>query len=637
MNPRLVVIAGPSKGAVFDLVEDEVPIGRDPANQVCLGDLLVSRRHCLVTRDAERFKISDLQSHNGTFVNDVPVNERMLEAGDRIRVGDSLLLFLLDEDESQPTAEPTSLDEEAFAIRSTIRLRREEAVYLHPEKLSEALPASARMARDLSALMKISTVINSIRDVAALKQQLLELIFEFVPAERGALLLTELHSEAISSVVARHRAPTSDQPVRLSRTIVRQVLQEGVAVLGQDVFGNETLSATESLLASRTTSLLCVPLTVCEKVLGVIYLDTTDSTIQFDEGDLQLMTAVAGLAAVALENARHVERLHGETRRLRADLAIEHDMVGESLRMRQVYELIAKVAPSDSTILIRGESGTGKELAARAIHQNSPRANNPFVAINGAALTEALLESELFGHEKGAFTGAVAQKKGKLEVADGGTVFLDEVGEMPPTLQVKLLRVLQERGFERVGGMRPIKVDIRLVAATNRDLPQAIRDGRFREELYYRLNVVSLAMPPLRERREDVPLLAGFFAAKHGRKLKRRMLGISPEARDGLMKYSWLGNVRELENAIERAVVLGSTEWILPEDLPETVLEAEATSDVPAVRYYERLNELKKQLVTDALDQAGGNYTDAAKLLGMHPNNLHRLMRSLNLKAEAEK
>jgi Nif-specific regulatory protein len=291
--------------------------------------------------------------------------------------------------------------------------------------------------------------------------------------------------------------------------------------------------------------------------------------------------------------------------------------------------------------LLLGESGTGKELAARAIHLNSPRASKPFVAINCATLTESLLESELFGHEKGSFTGAIAQKRGKLEVADGGTVFLDEVGELSPGIQAKLLRALQMREFERVGGTRTIKVDVRMIAATNRDLKKAIEAGRFREDLYYRLNVVSIPMPPLRERREDIPLLASFFVAEYSRKCKRRVTGISAEARRLICAYDWPGNVRQLENAIERAVVLGATELIAAEDLPEVICEPRESEleregqikDVqPPAGYYETVKEAKRQLILKTLRQTSGNYTEAAKLLGIHPNNLHRLLRNLNLR-----
>src|SRR5581483_5626012 len=294
-----------------------------------------------------------------------------------------------------------------------------------------------------------------------------------------------------------------------------------------------------------------------------------------------------------------------------------------------------RVAPKESTVLVFGESGTGKELVARAIHRNSGRSKKPFVAINCAALADTLLESELFGHEKGAFTGAIAQKKGKLEIGEGGTVFLDEIGELAPLLQAKLLRVLQEREFERVGGTRTIKLDVRLIAATNRDLEQEVKNARFREDLFYRLNVVSIRVPALREHRDDIPLLASYFASKYAQRANRAVLGVSPQARTYLMSYDWPGNVRELENAIERAVVLGSSELILPEDLPEAVLEkAEPVAGAGGNTFHDALRETKKQLILNAFEQASGNYTDAARLLGLHPNYLHRLIRNLNMKPQ---
>ena len=246
-------------------------------------------------------------------------------------------------------------------------------------------------------------------------------------------------------------------------------------------------------------------------------------------------------------------------------------------------------------------------------------------------LSETLLESELFGYEKGAFTGAVAQKRGRLEVANGGTLFLDEVGELTPATQAKLLRVLQERQFERVGGTRTIDVDVRLIAATNRNLEEAIKDGTFRQDLYYRLNVISLTLPALRERREDIPLLACHFVAKYSKKCKRLVSGISPETRECLLAYDWPGNVRELENAIERAVVLGNTDVIVPDDLPETLL-AVVPSSPNASNFHEAVLEMKKQYILRTLEQTNNNYTEAAKLLGIHPTNLHRLIRTLNLK-----
>jgi Nif-specific regulatory protein len=276
-------------------------------------------------------------------------------------------------------------------------------------------------------------------------------------------------------------------------------------------------------------------------------------------------------------------------------------------------------------------------LVARAIHRNSPRADKPFVAINCAAIPEALLESELFGHEKGSFTGAIALKKGRLEVAEGGTIFLDEIGELAPLLQAKLLRSLQEHEFERVGGTRTLKLDARVIAATNKNLEEAIKCGEFRQDLYYRLNVVSVVVPPLRERPDDIPLLAIYFAAKYSDKCKHPLKGISSDARALLMSYSWPGNVRELENAIEHAIVLGIGDEILRDDLPEALLEMQPVENSSSLKYHDRINQLKKRMIADAVKQSKGSYTEAAKLLGVHPNYLHRLIRNLNIKSELKK
>jgi transcriptional regulator with GAF, ATPase, and Fis domain len=330
-----------------------------------------------------------------------------------------------------------------------------------------------------------------------------------------------------------------------------------VAILGADIPGSGGLSTVESLVTFQVRSLLCVPLTVFQKVLGCIYLDTTSPSARFDRDHLELVASIAGISAVALENARRLIWLEQETLRLAAEINLQHNMVGESTTMKEVYRFLSRVAPTESTVLVSGESGTGKELVARAIHRNSPRAGRPFVAINCAAIPEGLLESELFGYERGAFTGAAAQKKGRLEMADGGVVFLDEIGELAPALQGKLLRVLQEREFERLGGSRPISVDIRLIAATNKDLTAAVKNRTFREDLYYRLNVVSLVVPALRERAEDIPMLAEYFVAKFAAKCKVKTKTISLEAMAALMNYDWPGNVRELENAIERALRIG--------------------------------------------------------------------------------
>jgi transcriptional regulator with GAF, ATPase, and Fis domain len=614
--PRLAAISGKLKGAIFALNEDPLIIGRETACNLCLADASVSRRHSKIEKKDEGFVITDLESLNGTFINDVPIRSRVLEHGDRLRIGDSQFVFLTHDSEAASKSSEVTIDEVQIVTGPTVQVRLDEAVY--------------QMEKNLGALMKVSTAINAIRGLDSLLERLLELLYEVVPAQRGAILLSNGESFDNGFVFGLDRKQGKNQPVNVSRTIVQQVVRDGVAVLASDAAATEPRLATESFIETRAHSVMCVPLVMVDRKLGVLYLDTTLSRDRFNKDHLQLVTAIAGIAAVAIENARHFEWLEKENERLLADVNIEHNMVGESGAMQRVYHFISKVAPTDATVLINGESGTGKELAARAIHRNSKRAQKPFMAVNCAALSESLLETELFGHERGAFTGAIAQKKGRLEIAAGGTVFLDEIGELTPALQVKLLRVLQEREFERVGGTLTIKIDVRVIAATNKNLDDAMAAGQFRHDLFYRLNVVSLEMPSLRERREDIMLLASYFVEKYGAMCNRKLKGISPDARAALVAYDWPGNVRELENTIERAIVLGTTDWILPEDLPEALLER--VDNVAArTTYHEAVAQSKKQIIANAMDQAKGNLNDAARLLGVHPNYLHRLLRNANL------
>jgi transcriptional regulator with GAF, ATPase, and Fis domain len=615
MPPRLAAISGKLKGAIFALNEESLVIGRETAANLCIPDASVSRRHSKIEKNDTGFVLSDLESLNGTFVNDVPVKSRLLEHGDRVRIGDSQFLFLMHEGDATSKSSDVRLDEAKVISSSTVQIRFDDAIY--------------QMTRDLSALMKISTTINSIRGLDNILERLLELLFEVVPAQRGAILLTNEGSFETSLVFGLDRAEGKNAAVNVSRTIVQQVLRDGVALLANDAAA-ETRLVTDSLIAARTHSVLCVPLVLFGRILGVVYLDSTQPRDQFNRDHLQLVTAIAGIAAVAIENARQFEWLETENERLLADVNIEHNMVGESAAMQRVYHFISKVAPTDATVVISGESGTGKELAARAMHRNSKRSQKPFMAVNCAALNESLLESELFGHEKGSFTGALAQKKGRLEIADGGTIFLDEIGELTAPLQVKFLRVLQEREFERVGGTVTIKVDLRVIAATNKNLEEAIESGQFRQDLYYRLNVISVEMPALRERREDIMLLANYFADKYGARCNRKLKGFSPEARNCLTAYDWPGNVRELENTIERAIVLGTTEWIRPEDLPESVLETKISGGAMTT-YHEAVVQNKKQIILRALEEAKKNHAEAARLLGIHPNYLQRLIRNLNV------
>ena len=431
MQRKLFALSGPLRKSEFPL-EAAVSIGSASPNGICLEDVAVSPHHCRVTMENGRCILTDLESCTGTFVNGMPVKRRELDSGDQIAVGDSVFLFHADV--SRAISNPLQLDDGPAEKSPLQQIRREELFYLHPESLA-ALPQSERLSRNLSALLRISTAIGSIRDVESLQWALLGMIFDVIPAERGAVVLVNDSSLEILSHVAWDRAAGPDQPVHVSQALIRKVIEERVFLLTTPLPGHEPATAESARQQISASSALCVPLVAAHSPIGIIYLDSMNRATPFTEDDLQLVSAIAGLAAIAIENARQFESLGIENQQLRAQASLEHDMVGRSARMREVYQFIERVATSDSTVLIYGESGTGKELAARAIHKNSKRKSHPFVALNCAALTETLLESELFGHEKGAFTSAIAQKKGMIEVAEGGSLFLDEIGELSPILQ----------------------------------------------------------------------------------------------------------------------------------------------------------------------------------------------------------
>lgn len=618
MKPRLMAISGPLQGSVRHLIDGQISIGRGDMNHFCLKDPAVSRKHCTVQQADGHYELADLESHNGTFVNGTPVSRKVLNHGDTIRVGGNELLFLIYEGEAGDSPQLCLSDDSSVSDLKTIRV--DETTPL-PQLGVEV----GRLARDLDAIFRISEIINSIRDISLLQRELLRLIFEVIPAEKGAIVLISQANQEPESICTWARQPGGSPSINIERDLVHRALWERSAVF-----------ASTDRDSNDTKSVLCLPLVALERTLGVIYLISESAVSPFREDHVHFLSRVSRIAAVTLENVLALDALSAENQQLKEELHSASKLVGESRQIGQIEEFIGRVAHSDCNVLIRGESGTGKEMVARAIHHSSPRTERPFVAINCAAIPEALLESELFGHEKGAFTGAIAIKKGKLEAAGDGTVFFDEIGEMAPSLQAKLLRVLQQREFERLGGNRFLPFAARVLAATHKNLEQAIKSGEFRQDLYYRLNVVSVVVPPLRDHRDDIPLLALYFAAKYSEKCKRPFRGISHEARKFLIGYSWPGNVRELENAIEHAIVLGLTDEILPEDLPSGPLEERSTGLVMA-RYHDVLNQAKRDLILGSLREAKGSFPEAARLLGIHPKYLHRLVRNLNLRAELDR
>ena len=584
----------------------ETVVGRDAKCGIPIQDGSMSRRHFVVRRSSDgALAIEDLESHNGTFVNDVPVRQAPLNNEDRIQAGRSLFVLQI----SRPPEEISSSNAARAVVRDSSVTKT--SMRLARGSTEDAIRSLQRPARELAALLAISTAIQDQRAVEPLARRLLASLGQAMPEVAGSVAIL-FHDGLDEPPWTLAAGPNRDQSY--DDAMARAAIKEESALLEQ--------------------TMLVAPIAARARAFGALYLEAKPGA-RFDSNHLQLASAAGAIAGLAFDAAYRQELAEAENRRLREQLDLRHDMVGESARMKAVYRFVARVAAAPSTVMITGESGTGKELVARAIHRNSPRADQPFIAINCASLGENLLESELFGHEKGAFTGAIAQKKGKFEIASGGTVFLDELGEMPLATQAKLLRVLQQREFERLGGTRTISVDIRVVAATNRDLPEAVRAGTFRQDLYYRLNVLAVELPALRDRREDIPLLASYFTARSARQIGRPVEGISHEARACLLHYDWPGNVRELENAIERAVVMGSSVEILPEDLPELVFASGAGAIALGTEgFHGAVVELKKRLVVEALDRAAGSVTEAAKILKLHPNYLHRLMNNLDLRSE---
>ncbi len=601
MPAALVGSNGPVCGHTVLLSHAETTIGRAPASGICVPDRSVSREHCVIRAVDGHFEIQDLDSYNGTFVNGLRIRSHFLNDGDEIVAGEIVFVFRADSGGANVAIGRSAVEDSQSCTvwAPDVPLARETV----------ALKRVSEIARTLQSLY-LETSGERRREF---ESHLFNLICELIPSRRGALVALEGDRTV---PLAGFEAPGEPQTTPIPEAVFEEIARTRITMTGR----------------AGGSTWLAAPLIVSERVLAVLYLDSGGIARDYLQGDIQMITALGEILGLALENARDIESLRVENVQLRGGPGQGMLMIGNSVLMRGLYENIAKVARGNSTVLIRGESGTGKELVARAIHRNGPRASRPFIVVNCAAIAETLLESEFFGHEKGAFTGAYAQRKGKLEQADGGTVFLDEIGELAPPMQAKLLRVLQEHEFERVGGTRTIHVDIRLIAATNRDLEQAIKQGAFREDLYYRLNVVRLRVPPLRERREDIPLLANWFVRKFSEQTGRAVKGLSREARAMLVAYDWPGNVRELQNAIERAVVMGLSDVVTPGDLSDLMPDAAFPSEAETGAFHEAIRQTRRKLIAIALERAGGSVPEAARALGLHTNYLHRLITTLGLR-----
>ncbi|MBW2591688.1 MAG: sigma 54-interacting transcriptional regulator [Deltaproteobacteria bacterium] len=480
---------------------------------------------------------------------------------------------------------------------------------------------------EITLLYEISEVLNKHFDLKKSLYSVLDILSSSMNMVRGTISILDLLSNEISIAVAHgiSRSAMEKGKYRLGEGITGQVIETGRAVAipkisEEPLFLNRM--ASRKALAPGDISFICVPIKKGNRVIGALSVDRPyDSSYSLKNGRT-LLSVVATMIArhvINLETIRmEKERLRGENRRLRSELKNRYritNIIGNSNKMREVFQMISQVSRSNATVMIRGESGTGKELVANSIHYNSLRAKKPFVKINCAALPANLIESELFGHEKGAFTGAIRQKTGKFEHADKGTVFLDEIGSIGLDVQVNLLRVLQEKEFERVGGLATIKTDVRIIAATNKNLERAVEEETFRGDLYYRLNVFPIYMPPLREHKTDILLLADYFLEKYAGENHKETRRFSTPAIDMLMDYHWPGNVRELENCIERAVLLCEEGVIHSYHLPPTLQTGTESDTLPGFSLEEAVVKLEREMIIDALKNTRGNITEAAQIL----------------------
>jgi len=471
----------------------------------------------------------------------------------------------------------------------------------------------------LQAISRISQQINTLQDIDPLLRSILHIAMEVMGAERGFILMLD-EGQKLSLRIAQNISEQQANDLgEISNSVLQQVMEKGEPVISFDAQTDDRFQGAQSIRIQRIQSIAAVPLTIKTRPIGAIYLDSLQKRAGFKAENLPFIIAFAHQAAIAIENSQLYAALREENRQLRKQIQDVHsfkEIIGRSPAMKQVFELMESVIDSDVTVLISGESGTGKELVARALHYNGPRKDKPFMALFCGALPENLLESELFGHKKGAFTGATADKKGLFEAVDGGSFFLDEIGDLSPKIQTELLRVIQEGEVKRIGETYVRHVDVRIIAATNKNLDELVKGGQFREDLYYRLNVIKIHLPPLRKREGDIPLLAHYFLDKYLAKTKKQVKGFVPEALKRLVNYHWPGNIRELENTIERALLFTKDVFIQPENLqlPETDVNLPEKMS---------LKDFEKQIVQKSLAENDNNISKTAEQLGVSRRWLH--------------
>ena len=627
----------PTQGAprAFPLLKPVSTVGRALGNDVAVPSPGLSDTHAQVLFDGRDFNLEEVDKQGEILINGKKKRRARLVHGDRLTLGDAELTFsVFDEPRRSESHEAPSL----------VELGGERA-----PGAEAAAPKHSTTNLQLSGLRKLyefSEKLMTMKSLDELLEAMLDAVIEVTGAEKGLILLMDDGSAPAPPPPAEgDRAPSSKGPVSskplirasrqvkretitdtagvISDSIVRRVLETGRAVIVSDALSDATFGKSESVLALRLSSVMCAPLVSQGQVTGALYVGNDRVKGLFERSQLDVLSIFAGQASLILQNAMLLSALRADKEKLAAELKDKRfgEIIGVCPSMMEVFRKLQKVSTTDISVLITGETGTGKELIAREVHRRSNRANGPFVVINCGAIPENLIESELFGHVRGAFTGAIASRPGKFQVANGGTLFLDEIGELPLNLQVKLLRALQERIVFRVGDSKPEKVDIRIVAATNRVLEEEIRAGRFREDLYYRLNVVNVWLPPLRERGDDVLIIAKALLSKYADELHSAVQGFTPQALVAIKKHAWPGNIRQVENRIKKALVLCEKALLSPEDL-----DLGQGSDSPILPLEKAKEEFQRKYVLEVLERNNGNRTQTARDLGVDPRTIFRYL-----------
>jgi transcriptional regulator with GAF, ATPase, and Fis domain len=677
MIAYLIIREGSKWTDVYRLAPGEVvTIGRAPTNQIVIKDERASREHAQIFLSGDNWTIRDLDSRNGTMVNhDTVRGDHALRPGNIIRIGQAQMAFVVDlaaalPDSSAVFRRAVGLSETVLAPNrpydpehvlgddgpdaALITHRRGETKFLATDdKLTDdrSVETAPKVGRAAAKLCRLAFDLARSEDLQAMVNLALTRLFEETHVDAGALLLmprdgkaSPTHPPAAADLqVVASRSDSVHSYHRPSDFLVSTVLREGEAVLARNIVGDSKIGMRDSQGEILATSIICAPIRHENTVLGFVHLYSTAAERQPDPDDLEFTLAVADTVAVALDNlsrrqelAEDLDLVRQENIQLLERLGLQSEIVGSSQAMIGVAQEIARAAPSRATVLIRGESGVGKELVARAVHFSSPRRKGPFICLNCAALTETLLESELFGHERGAFTGATDRKSGKFEQSHGGTLMLDEIGEMSPSIQAKFLRVLEGHPFERVGGSESIRVDVRVIAATNRDLEKDVAEKLFRRDLYFRLRVVEILVPPLRKRPEDIVELASYFLQRFIEETGRKIRGYTPMALEQMQRYRWPGNVRELKNVVERAVVLSRGPFIEHTDLMLSQLAtAGDTADISVPRGQfvpTSLDDMEARHIAATLDALGWNKTQAALVLKIERSTLDRKIAKYDLR-----